>query len=72
MAISKETIIDAIDCALATRVIPTHGPFHTALRAQEQIGWLAMLWGYWATEWQQAYERTRSVAIKEETADRKK
>ena len=53
-----ETILDALDRAMAGRPISVGGPFATALRAQECIGWRCMLQGYWAREWQIAFRRT--------------
>jgi hypothetical protein len=68
----QATILDVIDRALATRAIPIHGPFRAALEAQEKIGWLAMLRGYWATAWQESFEATRFVPLNEEKKDRLK
>ncbi len=46
------------DCALTDRRVTTLGSFHAALKAQEKIGWTAMLRKYWANQWQSEYKRT--------------
>jgi hypothetical protein len=49
----RNNLLNAIDNTLANRDIPTNGPFRVALEEQSKIGWLGMLWGYWANTWQQ-------------------
>jgi hypothetical protein len=60
-----ESILNALDRALAGRPISVGGPFQQALRAQERIGWRSMLQGYWAKEWQQCYHTTYSPPAEE-------
>jgi hypothetical protein len=67
-----ETILNAIDRALAGRPISISGPFETALRAQERIGWCSMLQGYWAQEWQAAYCHTSGIPDGETSDEKKK
>jgi hypothetical protein len=42
------------------------------LEAQEKIGWLTMLRGYWATTWQETFEETLYVASDEDKKDQHK
>jgi hypothetical protein len=66
----KDTIINALDCALAGRLISVNRPFSEALPAQELIGWQAMLQGYWASEWQTAFQHMFSPPNKEIPEDK--
>jgi hypothetical protein len=52
--------------------VTTLGPFHQALEAQLQIGWEAMLQGYWATAWQSEYEQTYQVPVDETRKNKNK
>jgi hypothetical protein len=62
----QETITKCLDCAMANRLIYTHGPFHRALKAQSKIGWVSMLQGYWSQEWQMTYKRLHQVPTDED------
>jgi exonuclease III len=68
----QETIIDSIDRAIANRSVSTHGPFHRALEAQERIGWIHMLQGYWSQEWQAAYVHTYKIPPDENRKEKNK
>jgi hypothetical protein len=68
----KETIIDCIDRAMAGRHINTHGPCRQALEAQQHIGWLHMLQGYWTKEWQEAYTNTYMIPTDKDQKKRNK
>jgi hypothetical protein len=63
-----EAILNVMDRAIAGQPISVGGPFQSALRAQEQIGWRSMLQGYWAKEWQQCFE-CNYVRPEEESPD---
>ncbi len=70
--ILKETILDCLDRTMAQRPIYTHGPFRQALEAQEKIGWVRMLQGYWSKEWQAAYDKSYMIPTEEAPKERNK
>jgi hypothetical protein len=61
----KDAIINAPDCAMADRTASISGPFKSTLCTQEHIGWHCMLQGYWASEWQIAFNNMYMMPDKE-------
>jgi hypothetical protein len=67
-----DVLINVLDRAIAGRPISVNGPFTDALRAQERIGWRALLQGYWAQEWQLAFLTTYTPPTVETPKDKAK
>ena len=68
----QEAILSCVDKALAGTVIQaTPGPHQVAYNAQEAIGWLGLIRGYWAKKWQHAFETSQQQAQDETDTQRK-
>jgi hypothetical protein len=63
----QETILDCIDRAMTDRTINMHDPFNRVLEAQEHIGWVNMLCGYWSQEWQVGYKKFYDIPLNQNT-----
>ena len=67
-----EVFINCLDNAIAERETIINGPLRKALASQSNIGWLAMLRGYWSNEWQVAYEQSFTTPASETRKDKNK